>query len=179
MAERSYADIARNELVSSKPSLALSLPIEPTLISSTNKPTVFLRELEYFKGIIFLTTNLSSTIDLAFRSRVNIHLFFSPLSFPYRTQLWRKFLDRLLLEPPSSAASESSANTNPGFRRLETAEIEQLAAWEMNGREIKNAVKTARNWCLCKGYQISAERVESAIAVTAPMAKRMVEVQGN
>ncbi|KAE9364491.1 P-loop containing nucleoside triphosphate hydrolase protein [Stipitochalara longipes BDJ] len=45
MAERSPKDIARNELVS-----------------------IFLRELEYFQGIIFLTTNLLSTIDNAFRS---------------------------------------------------------------------------------------------------------------
>ncbi|KAL8794731.1 MAG: hypothetical protein Q9195_002685 [Heterodermia aff. obscurata] len=142
MAERSYADIARNELVS-----------------------IFLRELEYFKGIIFLTTNLSSTIDAAFRSRVNIHLFFSPLSFTYRAQLWQKFLDRLLAESPSP---------NPPFRRLEPSEIEQLAAWELNGREIKNAVKTARNWCLCKGYEISVERIESAIMVTAPMASKQV-----
>lgn len=40
--------------------------------------SVFLRELEYFKGIIFLTTNLYSSIDAAFRSRVSIHLIFNP-----------------------------------------------------------------------------------------------------
>ncbi|KAL8828594.1 MAG: hypothetical protein Q9191_002495 [Dirinaria sp. TL-2023a] len=153
MAERSYADIARNELVS-----------------------IFLRELEYFKGIIFLTTNLSSTIDLAFRSRVNIHLFFSPLSFTYRAQLWQKFLDRLLL-PTEVPATEPTSSKVPTFRRLEIAEIQQLAAWELNGREIKNAVKTARTWCICKGYQISLERMESAIAVTAPTAKKIGEAQ--
>ena len=68
---------------------------------------------------------------------------------------------------------------NPTFRRLEVSEIEKLAAWELNGREIKNAVKTARNWCICKGYQISVERMESAIAVTAPMAKKIGDVQRN
>lgn len=123
-----------------------------------------------------MTTNLSSTIDLAFRSRVNIHLFFSPLSFTYRAQLWQKFLDRLLLEAPTAGPASSM---NPTFRRLEVSEIEKLAAWELNGREIKNAVKTARNWCICKGYQISVERMESAIAVTAPMAKKIGDVQRN
>ena len=69
-----------------------------------------------------------------------------------------------------------STLTAPQFRQLETPEIEQLAAWELNGREIKNAVKTARNWCLCKGYGMSVERVESAVAVTAPMARKMAEI---
>ncbi|OAX78965.1 hypothetical protein ACJ72_06722 [Emergomyces africanus] len=55
MSERHPNDIARNELVS-----------------------IFLRELEYYKGIIFLTTNLYETIDTAFRSRINLHLLFSP-----------------------------------------------------------------------------------------------------
>ena len=141
------------------------------MLHSDTTYKVFLRELEYFKGIIFLTTNLSSTIDLAFRSRVNIHLFFSPLSFTSRAQLWQKFLDRLFV--PFEASSPSSV---PMFRRLEAKEIEQLAAWELNGREIKNAVKTARNWCICKGHQISVEKMESAIAVTAPMVKKVEEI---
>ena len=72
MAERHPNDIARNELVS-----------------------IFLRELEYFRGIIFLTTNLYDTIDTAFRSRVNIHLLFNPLPPASRLTIWQKFLERL------------------------------------------------------------------------------------
>ena len=60
--------------------------------------------------------------------------------------------------------------------KLSLADTEQLAAWELNGREIKNAVKTARTWCVCKRYQISVERIESAIAVTAPMAKKVEQI---
>jgi len=74
MAERDPGDIARNELVSSKPSKLYT-------IDNIADMVVFLRELEYFKGIIFLTTNLYSTIDVAFRSRVNIHLVFKSLPF--------------------------------------------------------------------------------------------------
>lgn len=72
MAERDPGDIVRNELVS-----------------------IFLRGLEYFKDIIFLTMNLYSTIDTAFRSRVNIHFVFKPLPFSSRLVLWQKFLSRL------------------------------------------------------------------------------------
>ncbi|KAK0102745.1 hypothetical protein ONS95_006343 [Cadophora gregata] len=133
MAERDPGDIARNELVS-----------------------IFLRELEYFKGIIFLTTNLYSTIDVAFRSRVNIHLVFHSLPFSSRLVLWRKFLSRLPGEDIES--------------KLQEGDVEELAKWELNGREIKNAIKTVRTWCLCKGFDISLLRLEAGIKVTAPQA---------
>jgi SpoVK/Ycf46/Vps4 family AAA+-type ATPase len=144
MAERSPADIVRNELVS-----------------------IFLRELEYFQGIIFLTTNLYSTIDAAFRSRVNIHLLFSPLPFASRLVLWRKFLSRL-------PASDKVPNP---LSHLQEKELEQLGRWELNGREIKNAIKTVRTWCVCKGYEMSLLRLESGIKVTAPQARKVEEVE--
>ena len=140
MAQRSPADIARNELVS-----------------------IFLRELEYFRGIIFLTTNLYSTVDAAFRSRVNIHLVFSPLSPASRLVLWRKFLSRL---PPTKRATNA-------LDYLSNDDLEELARWELNGREIKNAVKTVKTWCDCKEYDISLARLESGIKVTAPQAEKM------
>ena len=139
MAERSPADIARNELVS-----------------------IFLRELEYFRGIIFLTTNLYSTIDTAFRSRVNIHLLFEPLPPASRLVLWHKFLDRLPMETGKVRPLEG----------LERGDLEELAKWELNGREIKNAIKTVKMWCDCKEYDMSLLRLESGIKVTAPQAKK-------
>lgn len=37
--------------------------------------SVFLRMLEYYKGILFLTTNRIGTFDEAFKSRIHISLF--------------------------------------------------------------------------------------------------------
>ncbi|PMD50986.1 P-loop containing nucleoside triphosphate hydrolase protein [Hyaloscypha bicolor E] len=135
MAQRDPGDIARNELVS-----------------------IFLRELEYFKGIIFLTTNLYSTIDAAFRSRVNIHLVFKPLPFSSRLVLWQKFLSRL---PGPEVQAKVSKK-----------EMDELAKWELNGREIKNAIKTVRTWCVCKGFEMNLLKLESGIKVTAPQAEK-------
>jgi SpoVK/Ycf46/Vps4 family AAA+-type ATPase len=145
MAERSPADVVRNELVS-----------------------IFLRELEYFQGIIFLTTNLYSTIDPAFRSRVNIHLLFAPLPTASRLVLWRKFLSRL--PPRSNDSSGGGGGVENALHHLTDADLQQLALWELNGREIKNAIKTVRTWCVLKGYDISLPRLESGIRVTAPAA---------
>ncbi|KAF2419775.1 ATPase [Tothia fuscella] len=136
MAERNPNDIARNELVS-----------------------IFLREIEYFRGIIFLTTNLYDTIDTAFRSRVNIHLLFNPLPPASRLVLWKKFLDRI---------PQKQGQT----RDLVDEDFEELSKWDLNGREIKNAIKTVKSWCDCKGYDLNLLRLESGIKVTAPQAKK-------
>jgi hypothetical protein len=171
MAERNPQDIARNELVS-----------------------IFLRELEYFKGIIFLTTNLYDSIDSAFRSRVNIHLLFQTLPPKSREVLWRKFLERL---PPmkkkktiAAAGADALEDTASGERgasdgaeeeeevlvrpldSLTEEDITELSLWELNGREIKNSIKTVKSWCDCKGYDMSLMRLESGIKVTAPQATK-------
>lgn len=72
MAERDPSNILRNELVS-----------------------IFLRELASFRGILFLRTNLSRSIEPAFRRRVSLHLLFGPLTREAREHLWRNFLGGL------------------------------------------------------------------------------------
>lgn len=159
MAERNPNDIRRNELVS-----------------------IFLRELEYFKGICFLTTNLYHTIDTAFRSRVNLHLLFQALSQEARESVWRKFLDRM---PAETSRSETKSITNGDEgedagtqqeRPLDDEDIKVLSLWQLNGREIKNAVKMVRSWCDHKGYMLTLERLENGIKVTSPHSSKDVEI---
>lgn len=151
MAERNPNDIHRNELVS-----------------------IFLRELEYFRGIIFLTTNLYHTIDAAFRSRVSLHLLFQSLNREARETVWRKFLQRLPeqkgLELPSNEDAEDS--TEEAKAPLGDVELQQLSLWQLNGREIKNAVRMVKSWCDHKGYLMTLERLESGIKVTSPHATK-------
>ncbi|KAL1836218.1 hypothetical protein VTJ49DRAFT_5413 [Mycothermus thermophilus] len=167
MAERHPQDIARNELVS-----------------------IFLRELEYFRGTIFLTTNLFSTIDSAFRSRVSLHLLFNALTNEARMLIWRKFLDRLpaqekgrsaLPEGPRGAAEgateDAATGAETGDDALTDEDIKELAAWQLNGREIKTAVKMARIWCDHKQYALTLSRLENAIRVTSPHASKSTAQQ--
>ncbi|PHH85643.1 hypothetical protein CDD83_135 [Cordyceps sp. RAO-2017] len=171
MAERNPNDIHRNELVS-----------------------IFLRELEYYRGIIFLTTNLYNTIDTAFRSRVSLHLLFQALDRDARETVWRKFLDRL---PPAARTGGGGGGgdrtklaggveeddemdeegSSPGAERpLDDEDVRQLSLWQLNGREIKNAVKMVRSWCDHKGYVMSLERLESGIRVTSPHASKAGDI---
>jgi len=145
MAERHPQDIARNELVS-----------------------IFLRELEYFRGIIFLTTNLYSTIDSAFRSRVSLHLVFKPLTPEARMSIWHKFLNRATAGKGKEKAEDDETPTE----LISDEDIKELAAWQLNGREIKTAVKMTRTWCDHKGYELTLSRLENGIKVTSPHATK-------
>ncbi|KAF2151737.1 P-loop containing nucleoside triphosphate hydrolase protein [Myriangium duriaei CBS 260.36] len=67
--ERSMHEIERNKIVS-----------------------IFLRVLEYYEGIMFLTTNRVHTFDQAFQSRIHISLDYPELSIESRKQVWKNFL---------------------------------------------------------------------------------------
>ncbi|CAG8971148.1 hypothetical protein HYALB_00010123 [Hymenoscyphus albidus] len=88
--------------------------------------SIFLRTLEYYEGILFLTTNRVKNMDPAFQSRIHIRLSYPPLSKSSRTQVWNNFLSRGIAH-----------EINP-------ADVDKLAEVQINGREIKNILKTAQ-----------------------------------
>jgi hypothetical protein len=53
--------------------------------------SIFLRYLEYFPGVIFLTTNQETEVDDAVSSRA-ISLHFDPLNATSRTKIWKSHL---------------------------------------------------------------------------------------
>merc|ERR1711939_202393 len=54
--------------------------------------SIFLRVLEYYEGIMFLTTNRVNTFDTAFQSRIHISLNYPDLSLDSRKAIWTNFL---------------------------------------------------------------------------------------
>jgi SpoVK/Ycf46/Vps4 family AAA+-type ATPase len=57
--------------------------------------SVFLRTLEYYEGILILTTNRVGTFDEAFKSRISLALRYEKLTQVQRKQVWRNFIRRL------------------------------------------------------------------------------------
>ncbi|KAH8808859.1 hypothetical protein F5884DRAFT_858377 [Xylogone sp. PMI_703] len=55
---------------------------------------VFLRVLEYYAGILFLTTNRVGTFDEAFKSRIHMSLWYPTLSQKSTRKIWQMNLDR-------------------------------------------------------------------------------------
>lgn len=83
--------------------------------------------LEYYKGILFLTTNRANTIDPAFRSRIHLFIAYPPLSADARRKLW--------------VASITRAYRGQTPEWLSTQCLDHLVEQDINGRQIKNVVR--------------------------------------
>ncbi|KAJ7879172.1 P-loop containing nucleoside triphosphate hydrolase protein [Mycena leptocephala] len=105
--ERGTADVERNAMVA-----------------------VFLRQLEYFQGILFLTTNRVKQFDPAFQSRIHLSLHYDDLSQSQKESLWRAFL-------------EKTRTVGPGLSNLSTQQLQTLSRNNLNGWQIKNIIKLA------------------------------------
>jgi len=90
---------------------------------------VFLRALEYFRGILFITTNRVGTFDDAFISRIHVALYYPPLVDHDRVLIWENNFRRL----------EKDSNIKvPDSTRIYTRYDEGLRLIRWNGREIRN-----------------------------------------
>ena len=99
--------------------------------------SVFLRMLEYYEGVLFLTTNRLSTMDPAFQSRIHIAIKFNPLGTNTRRAIWKAFIERL--DDTESIGKDELLDN-----------IETMSEWELNGREIRNVLTIAQSLALAK-----------------------------
>lgn len=126
--QRSSHDLERNKLVS-----------------------IFLRILEYYEGILFLTTNRVDNIDAAFQSRIHISMQYNELSTNSRRHVWNNFLNL--------------SGKGKGKHGFSGEEMDKLAGHRMNGREIKNVLKTAQLLASKKGEGLGYGHVASVLAI--------------
>lgn len=54
---------------------------------------VFLRKIEYFQGVLFLTTNRKEDFDEAFKSRIHVTISYPDLTENARSEIWRKLIE--------------------------------------------------------------------------------------
>ena len=90
--------------------------------------------IRYFRGILFLTTNRVRTFDEAFQSRIHISLRYHDLDSAAKRQIWIAFINKV----HASAGLEALENAG-----LSEVELKELAEKKVNGRQIKNVVRTA------------------------------------
>ena len=165
--ERSRHEVERNKLVS-----------------------IFLRVLEYHEGIMFLTTNRVSTFDPAFQSRIHISIDYPDLSPDSRRKIWENFLGRhnaaqaaARLKPPQNPASSIipatdtiNGNEGPAAKSqhetltqphaITTQEIRQLSLLKVNGRQIKNMLKTAQLLANFKAEPLAHKHIKTVLDAT-------------
>ncbi|KAK0487643.1 P-loop containing nucleoside triphosphate hydrolase protein [Armillaria novae-zelandiae] len=122
--ERSTQDVTRNALVS-----------------------IFLRQLEYYQGILILTTNLASQCDKALESRIHFCIYYPDLDYNARLRIWEMFLLKGSLDPA---------------RGLSDFNLDRLAQLQLNGRQIKNVVANAQSIALEYKAPLSMEHIETS-----------------
>ncbi|KAI4681791.1 uncharacterized protein J4E84_007387 [Alternaria hordeiaustralica] len=142
--ERTKMDLQRNALVS-----------------------VFLRVLEYYDGILILTTNRIGTFDEAFKSRIQLALHYPPLNRDGRWEVWRNFVKSL---------SEAGENINT---EEITNKLDILARHKLNGRQIRNTINTARQLARYKKDSLRYAHVDQAVRVVNEFEKYVTDVHGH
>ncbi|KAG0651263.1 ATPase family AAA domain-containing 3B [Hyphodiscus hymeniophilus] len=122
--QRTIHDLTRNSLVS-----------------------LFLRVLEYYVGILFLTTNRLTSFDLAFKSRIHLALKYSALNQEMRKELWKVFIER----------------TAKGVLQNWPESV------NIKGRQIKNTIRTANTLAKSKIKALGREHIEVVLETMAEL----------
>ncbi|KAJ2995711.1 hypothetical protein NUW58_g1198 [Xylaria curta] len=101
--------------------------------------SIFLREMDYFQGILFLTTNRVGHFDEAFMSRIHLSIGYHRLDDKARWQIWDN-LFRKLKDDHKNGGQEIRYEYEAKEYVKKSEEVKIL---QWNGREIRNAFQTA------------------------------------
>ena len=127
------------------------------------------------QGILFLTTNRVVTFDEAFASRIHIGLRYGELTLKAKKNVWRLFIDKVRklgeIPPPSSKDSTGIALTPVLVDEFTDEQYTKLAQYQLNGREIKNSVRTAQSLATIEGKSLSMEHLLKVLFVGNVFAK--------
>jgi hypothetical protein len=103
---------------------------------------IFLRLLDYYQGILFLTTNRAEVLDHAVLSRVMLKLEYPDLDHAARSAIWRTMLEAAGLTLVDGSSSD-------------------LAMANINGRQIRNLSRLAK--ILHPAGQVTLEQMRSVL----------------
>ncbi|CAI7655938.1 unnamed protein product [Penicillium glandicola] len=101
--------------------------------------SIFLRALDYFQGILFLTTNRVGSFDEAIMSRIHVQIGYDPLDEDSRKQIWDGYFKKLSKNHNNDGREIRCSYDAKEFVR----KSKDLQALKWNGREIRNAFQTA------------------------------------
>jgi SpoVK/Ycf46/Vps4 family AAA+-type ATPase len=105
--------------------------------------SVFLRQLEYYSGILFLTTNRPGTIDEAFKSRIHVSLRYPSIDLPSTLQMWENIMRRLEAENEFAEVKVEFDRRKLLAFAAQHYKRRQSSETTFNGRQIRNGFQTA------------------------------------
>jgi hypothetical protein len=128
---------------------------------------VFLRVLEYYSGILVLTSNRIGTFDEAFKSRVQLTLHYPTLDESSRHRIWLNFIRRL--QDTNSEAKVEQILEN----------IDDLAKFKLNGREIRNSIQTAILLAEFRNERLQYKHLTDVIDVSNEFEQYLQDIHGH
>lgn len=123
--------------------------ISTSAIFILTKIIVFLRTLEYYSGILFLTTNRVGVIDEAFASRIHVPLYYPPLDEESTEKIWENSLRKIKKNNKNADVRIKFDEETileyavDHFRENSPPKGSDAPSSTWNGRQIRNAFQTA------------------------------------
>ena len=142
--ERQVTDLARNALVS-----------------------VFLRVLEYYDGILILTTNRVGTFDEAFKSRIQLAVHYPPLKEEGRHEIWLNFLEIL---------KKKDVNMDYDVLRLKVGTLSRM---NFNGRQIRNNLWTAAQLAKYREERLGYAHLQQVVKISQEFETYLLDAHGH
>jgi SpoVK/Ycf46/Vps4 family AAA+-type ATPase len=123
---------------------------------------VFLKILEYYEGVLLLTTNRVKSIDIAVESRIHLAVHFAPMTKDDQRKLFKIFLNRL--------------------NEKDIENKEELEVWcdkyfkeEFNGRDIRNMFSSALAIARAENSKLKKRHIEIIKEAKKTSQKRFAE----
>ncbi|CAB4491101.1 unnamed protein product [Rhizophagus irregularis] len=116
---------------------------------------IFLRHLEYYQGILFLTTNRVMSFDDAFRSRITMCFHYPKLVPEKRKEIWKNFIDGAGLD----------------------LNADDFSKYELNGREIRNVLHIAQTLAEGNNEGITKDHVIKVIRIAQEFQEDMEKMK--
>ncbi|KAM0149694.1 hypothetical protein ACHAPG_009242 [Botrytis cinerea] len=102
---------------------------------------VFLRVLDYYAGILFLTTNRVGAFDEAFTSRIHVSLYYPQLSWNSTLEIFKMNMQRV--KDRFVKRNRDFKIDEAGIGAFAKSYYEENREGRWNGRQIRNAFQTA------------------------------------
>lgn len=131
--------------------------------------SVFLRCLEYYDGILILTSNRVGTFDDAFKSRIQLALHYERLTESQRRKIWINFVNRVRELDGANVDADDVLDR-----------VDELGKHRLNGREIRNIITTARQLAQYNKQVFGYRRLQHVIEVSGRFEKYLQKLrEGN
>ena len=114
-----------------------------------------------------MTTNRVKTFDKAFQSRIHISLRYYDLEPDARRKIWVAFLNKV--------KSQQTSDPITGLG-VTSAELQDLAGRPVNGRQIKNVVKTASSLAATHSQPLGYAHLARVLEEMARFGQNMIEM---